>query len=64
MLIMLLAGSTVAMISELLSSHGFFDDNLLIPALSGLFMVVFMLIIKDLNFNDLVFPLSKLIIPK
>jgi len=64
MLIMLLAGSTVAMVSELFSSHGFFDDNLLIPVLSGLFMIFFMFLIKDLNFNDLVFPLSKLIIPK
>jgi len=64
MIIMILAGSIIAMVSELFSSHGFFDDNLLIPTLSGFFMILFVFIFKDLQIYELLYPLSKLTIPK
>jgi len=63
-LTILLATAMGAFIAELYSSPGFFDDNFVIPVVSGLVMSFLFTLIFQLNINHVFYSLNDLLLPK
>jgi dolichol kinase len=62
-LLVLFLSSLAAFTGELFSSSGFFDDNFVIPVLTGLSLSILMMIFFHLNFNDLFYSAYDLLMP-
>ena len=62
-LFLLLLSALAAFSAELLSSSGFFDDNFLIPVVSGTALSFLFAFFFNLDFTFVFFPVSDLLIP-
>jgi len=63
-LLVLLIGAIMAFVAELYSRSGFFDDNLVIPVVSGLVLSIGMMAFFNLPASRVFFSLKDLILPK